>query len=62
MEKYRKAVVAAVGAAALLLAGLGLEEYAGAEDEALVLVNAVIGLLTAVGVYKVPNDPKGPLA
>jgi len=55
MSKYRKVIVAIVGALVLILSEkAGLEQLVGMEDE---IVNAIITLLTAAGVWAVPNSP-----
>ena len=49
MNKYRKAVVAVVGAVVAVAAAAGTE----IDPE---VANAVVGVLTALLVYVVPND------
>jgi hypothetical protein len=55
MEKYRKLIVVAVGLAATFI-----PELAGFDDDAGELFDLVIAVLTAFGVYRVPNaiDPE----
>ena len=55
MERIRKLVVAAVGLVVLLAAQFaGIELDQGFEEAAALVV---LSLLTAFGVYRVPNDP-----
>ena len=53
MERYRKALVALVGAAALFV-----PELAGLDIGS--LFDTVVGLLTAFGVFAIPNAPAPP--
>jgi hypothetical protein len=46
--KYRKFVVALVGAAVLFLQLMGQDND---------LISVIIAIATALGVYQVPNDP-----
>lgn len=60
MGKYRKLVAAIVGVVAMILgpAVLGVtpgEEFFGIGQET--VVTAVVGILTALGVWGVKNDP-----
>ena len=53
LSKYRKAVTAVVGAVLILAAAFAPGKY----DE---WIQVAIGLLTAIGVYEVPNaEPAG---
>lgn len=53
MGKYRKAVVAVVGAVLLLLKEQFGISLTGAEDA---ITGTIIAVLTAAGVFTVPND------
>lgn len=55
MAKYRKAIVAGIGIVALLV-----PQVAGAEGDLTLVVDGVIGVLTAFGVFQVPNKPVYP--
>lgn len=55
MEKYRKAIVALVGAVALFV-----PEVAGLEGNVGAIYDGVVGILLAFGVFKVPNAPASP--
>lgn len=57
---YRKAIVAALGVLFIVAAQLGLALGAGLEDAIVTLVDAVIGLLTVLGVFQVKNEPQPP--
>lgn len=52
MERYRKAIVAAIGVVALFV-----PEVAGAEGSLLLVIDGVVGVLAVLGVYQVPNEP-----
>lgn len=52
MERYRKAFVALAGVVALFV-----PELVGFEDSVGTLFDTVISLLTAFGVFAVPNAP-----
>lgn len=52
MARYRKLLVAVVGVVALFV-----PEVAGMEDEATNIYDAVVSILTAFGVWRVPNEP-----
>lgn len=58
MSNYLKAIVGAAGALVMLLHAV-LSDQAISFDEASGVWQAVIALLTAVGVYAVPNRPTG---
>lgn len=54
MSKYRKVIVAVVGLIILIATEhFGLTQLAGMEDQ---LVQAVISITTALGVWAVPNE------
>lgn len=55
VDRTRKLVVASVGVAALIGSQIAGVEFGDGFTEAAVTV--VIGLLTAFGVYRVPNAP-----
>lgn len=52
MAKYRKAFVAAVGVTALFV-----PEVAGVEGQFAAIYDGIVGILTAFGVFQVPNEP-----
>ena len=55
MQKYRKVIVALVGAFVLIASEeFGAGHLIGMEDQ---LVNGIITMLTAFGVWRVPNAP-----
>lgn len=56
LSKYRKAVVSGAGFAVLLAGTFGLDTAAGADDQVVQLFDAVVAVLTAFSVYKVPNE------
>jgi hypothetical protein len=56
VSKYKKAIAAACGVAAMVVATGVL----GEQEE--VWVNAALGIATALGVYAVPNRPATPTA
>lgn len=60
MAKYRKALVALVGVAVLVAGQFGLVVAADVPDDVGVLFDGVVGLLTAFGVFQVPNAPPLP--
>lgn len=55
MSQYNKLIVALIGVAVMLL-----KDQVGLDLSALepTLVDAVIGVLTAIGVFAVPNKPR----
>lgn len=55
LAKYRKALVTGTGAAVIIAGTFGLDTVAGADDQIVQLYDAVVGLLTTFGVYKLPN-------
>lgn len=55
MAKYRKAFIAALGVLALFI-----PEVAGLEGDFAAIYDGVVGLLTAFGVFQVPNEPQAP--
>lgn len=56
VPEYRKALVAVAGAVVLVVPSL-----VGADGSALAIFDGVVGLLTAFGVYRVPNAPAAQL-
>jgi len=52
--RYRKAAVAVLGAVALFV-----PQVAGADADFLSIYDGVVGLLTAFGVFRVPNAQPG---
>jgi len=62
LPQVRKLVVAAVGLGLLVASSVFGQDVTGASDEAVAVFDAAVALLTAVGVYQVPNDPSPPLA
>lgn len=52
LARIRKALVAGLGLAAILVPRL-----AGIEGDAVAIFDSVVAILTAVGVYRVPNAP-----
>ena len=56
LSKVRKLVVASSGLIVILAGGFGLDTVAGADDQIVQSFDALVGLLTAFGVYRVPND------
>lgn len=57
MHKYRKFIVAAIGTALIIYtqwAGIPLDE---ANQELNSIVTTIVGVLTALGVYQLPNTP-----
>lgn len=58
MSKYRKALVALVGAAVLIAGQFGLVLPDGVPEEVGVVFDGVVALLTAFGVFQVPNAPE----
>jgi uncharacterized membrane protein len=59
MSKYRKALVAVAGAAVLVAGQFGLVVAGDVPESFGVLFDGVVALLTAFGVFRVPNDPTG---
>lgn len=55
LTKYRKAVVAVVGAIAIILPAVGVTVGPDVDEAVVRLYDAVVALLTAVGVYQVSN-------
>ena len=55
LAKYRKLVVAGAGFLVILLGNVGLDTAADADDQVVQLFDAVVGVVTAFGVYRVPN-------
>jgi hypothetical protein len=55
LSKVRKFVVASSGLTVLLAGSFGLDTVAGADDQIVQSFDSLVGLLTAFGVYKVPN-------
>lgn len=55
MRKYRKAIVAALGAAGMFAAAAGWVSPEGAET----ITGAVVSVLTVLGVWGVPNEGPG---
>lgn len=53
LERYRKAVVAAAGVVAIGIAVIADSDFTSREG----VIKCVIALLTAYGVYRVPNAP-----
>lgn len=58
LAQIRKLVVASTGLALLVASSVFGEDLTGAEDEVLAAFEAGLALATAIGVYKVPNDPE----
>lgn len=58
MSKYRKAIVAVVGAGVLVAGQFGLALAPDVPDSVGVIFDGVVGLLTALGVFQVPNDER----
>ena len=54
---YRKVIVAIIGVVGIIAAHLGFALFARLDDELVVLVDAVIGLLLSLGVFQVRNAP-----
>lgn len=52
MARYRKLFVAIVGAVALFV-----PEVAGLEGDFAAVYDGIVGILTAFGVFRVPNEP-----
>lgn len=55
---YRKAIVAALGVGFIVATQLGLSVGTDLQDSLVTLIDAVLGLLTVLGVFQVPNAPK----
>jgi uncharacterized membrane protein len=55
MERYRKLFVAIVGGVALFV-----PEVAGLEGDAASVYDGIVAILTAFGVFRVPNAPAAP--
>jgi hypothetical protein len=53
LEKYRKAVVAAIGVAATYGAALATADLSTTQG----IIGAILAVLTVAGVYQVPNRP-----
>ena len=58
---YRKAIVAAIGVVFIVFAQV-LSAFAGLQDQLVLVVDGVLAILTAYGVFRVPNDPSPPVA
>lgn len=56
---YRKAIVAAIGVV-FIVAAQFLSTFAGLQDQLVLVVDGVIGVLTAYGVFRAPNDAPAP--
>jgi hypothetical protein len=57
LAKYRKAVVASVGAAVIIVSQVfNVAVPDAVDDSAISVFDAVVAFLTAVGVQRVPND------
>lgn len=56
LRKVRKFVVASAGLVVLVAGSFGLDTVAGADDQIVQAFDGLVGLLTALGVYQVPND------
>lgn len=52
MAKYRKLLVGVLGLAVIVA-----PQFTGAEDSVVALFDAVVAVLTAFGIYQVPNEP-----
>lgn len=53
---YRKAIVAGIGVSSIVLAQLGLGLGVELQDGLVALVDGVLGVLTAYGVFRVSNE------
>lgn len=53
LARYRKALVALVGVAALFI-----PEVAGMEGDFAAIYDGIVGILTAAGVFAVKNEPE----
>lgn len=57
---YRKLIVALVGAGVIIATQLGLAVPDVLDDDVIAIGDSVISLLTAYGVFRVPNAPLPP--
>jgi len=60
LPQVRKLVVASVGLGLLVASSVFGQDVTGASDEVIGVFDAGVALLTALGVYQVPNDPPRP--
>jgi hypothetical protein len=60
LPQVRKLVVASVGLGLLVASTVFGQDVTDASDEVLAVFDGAVALLTALGVYQVPNDPPQP--
>lgn len=61
LAPYRKAAVAVAAAGVLIAGQLGLEVAANLPDAVGAVFDGVVGILSAFGVFRVPNVPAPPV-